>query len=196
MTEVDGMGDTGRRTLAIGGEYLLLGCVLAASTAAASALTLLAVLSFGQLAQAATVNVTVKGEVLAKPKCEINGGNDIDVPFGELNIADIDGVNYGKKKIPYSVSCSGDTSGSNGNMKVSLQGENSNFGVGLLRTREKDDLAIKLLFENGQQLKLNEWHNFFYPNYPLLYAIPVKRGGARLSGGDFSSSATLLVEVQ
>jgi type 1 fimbria pilin len=196
MTEVDSMGDTGRRTLAIGGEYLLLGCALAASTAAASALTLLAVLSFGQLAQAATVNVTVKGEVFGKPKCEINGGNDIDVPFGELNIADIDGVKYGKKRIPYSVKCSGDTSGMNGLMKVTLQGDSPNFGTGLLRTREKEDLAIKLLLENGQQLKLNEWHNFFYPDYPLLYAVPVKRSGAMLRGGDFSSSATLLVEVQ
>ena len=64
------------------------------------------------------------------------------MPFGELNIADIDGVNYGKKKIPYSVSCSGDTSGSNGYMKVSLQGNIASFGVGLLRTREKEDLAI------------------------------------------------------
>ncbi len=190
------MGDIGRRTLAIGGEYLLLSCALAASTAAASALTLLAVLSFGQLAQAATVNVTVKGEVLAKPKCEINDGNDISVPFGELNITDIDGVNYGKKKIPYSVSCSGDTSGMNGLMKVTLQGESPNFGTGLLRTREKEDLAIKLLLGNGQQLKLNEWLNFFYPYYPELYAVPVRRSGATLRGGDFSSSATLLVEVQ
>lgn len=177
------MGDIGRRTLAIGGEYLLLSCALAASTAAASALTLLAVLSFGQLAQAATVNVTVKGEVLAKPKCEINDGNDISVPFGELNITDIDGVNYGKKKIPYSVSCSGDTSGMNGLMKVTLQGESPNFGTGLLRTREKEDLAIKLLLGNGQQLKLNEWLNFFYPYYPELYAVPVKRSGATLRGG-------------
>lgn len=179
------MGDIGRRTLAIGGEYLLLSCALAASTAAASALTLLAVLSFGQLAQAATVNVTVKGEVLAKPKCEINDGNDISVPFGELNITDIDGVNYGKKKIPYSVSCSGDTSGMNGLMKVTLQGESPNFGTGLLRTREKEDLAIKLLLGNGQQLKLNEWLNFFTPI--TLSSMPYRSNAAapRCAGGLF-----------
>lgn len=189
------MGDTGRCTLAIGGEYFLLGYALAASTAAASALTLLAVLSFGQLAQAATVNVTVKGVVIAKPKCEINGGKDIDVPFYELNVADIDGVNYGKRKVPYDVSCSGDTSGMNGYMKVALQGYEPNFGTGLLRT-DNNDLAIKLLFQNGQQVKLNEWQNFYYPNYPELYAVPVKRSGVTLRGGDFFGSAILLVDVQ
>lgn len=89
-----------RARLQTGAEYLRLGCGLAATATAASALTLLAVLLIGQPAQAATVGVTVKGVVIAKPKCEINGGNDIDVPFGELKIADIDGVNYGKKRSP------------------------------------------------------------------------------------------------
>ncbi|MCC4106634.1 fimbrial protein [Serratia ureilytica] len=191
------MGDSWRRRLAIGGEYLRLGSALAATATAASAATLLAVLSLGQPAQAASVNVTVKGEVIAKPKCEINGGRDISVPFGELNIVDIDGVNYGKRKVPYDVSCSGDTSGMNGLMKVTLQGYNPypNFGAGLLSTNN-NDLAIKLLFQNGQQLKLNEWQNFYYPNYPEIYAVPIKRSGATLRGGDFFSSAILLVEVQ
>lgn len=190
------MDDSWRRGLKAGGEYLGLSCALAVTAAAASAVTLLAVLSLGQLAQAASVHVTVKGVIMAKPKCEINDGKDIDVSFGELTIADIDGVNYGKRKIPYNVTCSGDTSGTNGLMKVTLQGNSPNFGDGLLRTREKEDLAIKLLLQNGQQLKLNEWQNFYYPNYPELYAVPVKRNGATLSGGDFSSTATLLVDVQ
>ncbi|HCD1613295.1 fimbrial protein [Serratia marcescens] len=195
MTEVDAMETLWRARLQTGAEYLRLGCGLAATATAASALTLLAVLLIGQPAQAATVGVTVKGVVIAKPKCEINGGNDIDVPFGELKIADIDGVNYGKKKIPYRVVCHGDTSGMNGFMKIKLQGTSPNFGDGLLRT-DKDNLAIKLLFQNTQPLKLNEWLNFYYPNQPELHAVPIKSSGATLRGGDFSGSATLLVEVQ
>lgn len=83
----------------------------------------------------------------------------------------------------------------NGFMKIKLQGTSPNFGDGLLRT-DKDDLAIKLLFQNTQPLKLNEWLNFYYSNQPELHAVPIKRSGATLRGGDFSGSATLLVEVQ
>lgn len=189
------MDNLWRLRLQTGAEYLRLGCGLAATAAATSVLTLLAVLLIGQPARAATVDVTVKGVVIAKSKCEINGGKDIDVSFGDLNTADIDGVNYGKRKIPYQVVCSGDTSGINGLMKVKLQGFSPNFGDGLLRT-DNNDLAIKLLFQNTQQLKLNEWLNFYYPMLPELHAVPVKRSGATLHGGDFSGSATLLVEVQ
>ncbi|WP_129543557.1 fimbrial protein [Serratia sp. 1D1416] len=195
MTEVKAMGYLWRRRLQTGAEYLRLGCTLAATAAAASALTLLAVLFIGQPARAATVDITVKGVVIAKPKCEINGGKDIEVSFGDLNIADIDGVNYGKRKIPYQVVCNGDTSGMNGFMKVKLQGNGPDFGDGLLRT-DNNNLAIKLLFQNTQQLKLNEWLNFYYPILPELHAVPIKRSGATLRGGDFSGSATLLVEVQ
>lgn len=183
-----------RRTQQSGGEYLRLCCALFTTMAGTSALTLLAVFFFSQMTWAATVVVTVKGVVIAKPKCEINGGKDIDVSFGELNTSDIDGLNYGKRKIPYQVICSGDTSGSNGLLKVKLQGLNPDFGDGLLLTDNKD-LAIKL-FQNGQQLKLNSWLNFNYPNVPDLYTVPIKRSGATLRGGDFSGSATLLVEVQ
>ncbi|WP_261154408.1 fimbrial protein [Serratia ficaria] len=184
MTEVKAMGYLWRRRLQTGAEYLRLGCTLAATAAAASALTLLAVLFIGQPARAATVDITVKGVVIAQPKCEINGGKDIEVSFGELNIADIDGVNYGKRKIPYQVVCNGDTSGVNGFMKVKLQGNGPDFGDGLLRT-DNNDLAIKLLFQNTQQLKLNEWLNFYYPILPELHAVPIKRSGATLRGGTF-----------
>lgn len=189
------MGDQWRDIRQSGVEYARLCCVLMATMIATSALTLFAVLFISQTVWAATVNVTVQGVVIAKPKCEINGGKDIGVFFGELNTKDIDGVNYGKRQIPYQVICNGDTSGSNGFMKVTLQGGAPGFGEGLLRT-DNNDLAIKLLLRNNQQLKLNEWLNFTYPDMPELYAVPIKRSGTTLRGGDFSGSATLLVEVQ
>ncbi|MFK3842504.1 fimbrial protein [Serratia sp. NPDC087055] len=176
-------------------EGILICCALAATMATTSALTLLAVLLISQAGWAATVTVTVKGVIVAKPKCEINGGQDINVPFGELTTIKIDGERYGKRPIPYGVSCSGNTSGSAGLLKISLQGLAPDFGDGLLRTNN-NDLAIKLVQENGQQLRLNSWLNFTYPIAPALYAVPVKRSGATLRGGDFSSAATLLVEVQ
>ncbi|PJI65696.1 fimbrial protein [Serratia sp. TKO39] len=196
MTEMSGMGDfSWRRRWQTGSEYFLLGGMLLLTAAATSVLTLLVMLIVSHPAHAASVDVTVKGVITAKPKCEINGGKGIDVLFGELNIADIDGVNYGKRKIPYQVVCDGDTSGMNGLMKVKLQGISPNFGDGLLRT-DNNDLAIKLLQQSNQQLKLNEWLNFYYPYIPELQAVPIKRNGATLRGGDFSGAATLLVEVQ
>lgn len=148
-----------------------------------------------QPSKAVTVDVTVKGLVIAKPICVINANQDINVSFGELKIVDIDGINYGKKEIPYTVTCSGNTEGVNGLMKAKLQGTSSNFDVGLLSTNT-NDLAIKILNEDNQQLKINEWLNFNYPNIPKLYAVAVKNSGATLRGGDFSSSATLLVDIQ
>lgn len=185
------MGNAWRRAR----ESLRLFCALAATMTAASALTVLAVLLLSQSGWAATAIVTVKGVVVAKPKCEVNGGQDIFVNFNELITTKIDGEKYGKRPIPYGVSCSGNTSGTAGLLKISLQGLAPDFGEGLLRTNN-NDLAIKLVQENGQQLRLNAWLNFTYPYTPALYAVPVKRSGATLRGGDFSSVATLLVEVQ
>ncbi|MNG70027.1 hypothetical protein D3C79_284030 [compost metagenome] len=185
------MGNAWRKA----GESLRLFCALAATMTVTSALTLLAVLLMSQTGWAATAIVTVKGVVVAKPKCEVNGGQDIFVNFNELITTKIDGEKYGKRPIPYGVNCSGNTSGAAGLLKVSLQGVGPDFGDGLLRT-SNNDLAIKLLQENGQQLRLNGWINFTYPIVPALYAVPVKRSGATLKGMGFSSSATLVVEVQ
>ncbi|MEB6083372.1 fimbrial protein [Serratia marcescens] len=195
MTEAKAMGKLWRYMWRKVGVSLLLSFTLAATTTVTSALTLSVVLLASQVGWAATATVTVKGTVIAKPKCEINGGQDIFVSFNELITTKIDGDKYGKRPIPYEVSCSGNMSGNAGLLKVSLRGLSPDFGDGLLRTNN-NDLAIKLLQENGQQLKLNAWINFTYPFTPALSAVPVKRSGATLKGGDFSSSATLLVEVQ
>jgi hypothetical protein len=45
-------------------------------------------------------------------------------------------------------------------------------------------------------LAVNEWIDFTYPKTPTLQAVPVKRAGAVLSGGDFSAMATLMVDYQ
>lgn len=195
MTEAKAVGKLWRCMWRKVGTSLLLSLSLAATMTVTSALTLSGVLLVSQVGWAATATVTVKGAVVAKPKCEINGGQDIFVSFNELITTKIDGEKYGKRLIPYEVSCSGNMSGNAGLLKVSLQGLSPDFGDGLLHTNN-NDLAIKLLQENGQQLRLNAWMNFTYPLTPKLYAVPVKRSGATLRGGDFSSSATLLVEVQ
>ncbi len=189
------MGNLWRSVWLNVGECVRLSCSLVITMALSSALSVLAVLLISQAGWAATAPVTVKGTVVAKLNCEINGGQDIFVNFNELITAKIDGEKYGKRPIPFGVSCSGNTSGSAGLLKLSLNGVLPDFGNSLLRT-SNNDLAIKLLQENGQQLQLNTWLNFTYPEVPALYAVPVKRSGATLKGGDFSSSATLVLAVQ
>jgi type 1 fimbria pilin len=177
------------------GAYIRTVCTLTATAVIAVSLTLLTVFLFSSQGWAATVNITVKGVITAKPKCDINAGKDINVSFGDnLLTTKIDGVNY-RKRIPYFVSCTGDISGTNALLKVSLQGVEPGFGKGLLRTNNAN-LGIKLLQENGEQVMLNTWLNFTYPNTPLLYAVPVKRDGNTLQGGIFSGAATLIVDVQ
>lgn len=50
-------------------------------------------------------NMLFSGTLIDPPPCVINGGNTIDVPFGEnLGVNKIDGTNY-TKAVPYSVTC-------------------------------------------------------------------------------------------
>ncbi|MDU3788474.1 MAG: fimbrial protein, partial [Serratia marcescens] len=61
----------------------------------------------------------------------------------------------------------------------------------------RDGLAILILQrQGGDQLPLNSWHNFSYPNPVKLDAVPVKRSGVNLATGEFTASATLRVDYQ
>lgn len=136
-----------------------------------------------------TVNIT--GTVLVEPSCTINNNQTIEVEFNEVMTTRIDGVNY-KQPINYVLSC--DTSYSS-SFKMSIQGGVAGFGTGILATNETNDLGIEL-YSGTQKVNVNSWINFNYSNKPTLYAVPVKRGGATLTGGDFSAAATMLIAYQ
>lgn len=138
-----------------------------------------------------TATVQVKVTVIAPPPCAINGDRVIDVDFGsDVVTSKVDGVNY-LRAVDYSLDCQG---GSSNAMKLQVQGTPTAFDSSALQTNVADfGIALRA---NGQLLVINDWVKFTYPQKPLLQAVPVKRAGATLAGGDFSAGATLMVAYQ
>ncbi|CAI0719944.1 Minor fimbrial protein prsF precursor [Serratia entomophila] len=140
--------------------------------------------------QATTATVNVRVTVLSPP-CVINGGRTIEVDFGDsLIITRVDGNNY-TKAVDYTLTCTGNSSNA---MKLQVMGNPTAFEPSALQTSVADlGIALKA---NGGALAVNEWLDFTYPNAPQLQAVPVKRAGATLAGGEFTAAATLRVDYQ
>lgn len=152
------------------------------------------VLCLASSAQADNVmRVDIRGTVLATPACEIigNSAGRIEVSFGTaLQTTLIDGNNY-QMPIPFTLSCSGNPS----SLRLRFSGNGSSFEPNVLATNFSD-LGVRLLKPDNSQLDLGTWFQFDYTGTPpALKAVPVKRSGAILPGGDFGTSATLVVEV-
>lgn len=144
------------------------------------------------LAKTATATVTVKITVV-EPPCDINNNNLIEVNFGnDVMTTRVDGE-YKKMPIVYAVQCQG---GAAGAARMRIEGNGATFDSEVLKTN-RTDLGIELLNVNsGKRLPINRWLNFNYPALPVLEAVPVKRVGAKLSGGVFSAGATMMVEYR
>lgn len=140
------------------------------------------------LAHAVTI-VTVSVTIFVTPQCEINGNKPITVSFSDAVMTTrVDGEQY-RQPVNYTLVCTNLKSNA---MKMQIQGVDAGFGDGALRT-SNDNLGIALL--NGvTALPVNSWLNFTYPSLPTLQAVPIKRPGATLAGGIFSSAATMVVE--
>ncbi|WP_421105896.1 fimbrial protein [Serratia marcescens] len=134
--------------------------------------------------------VTVKVTVVTAPPCTINGDRVIEVDFGDVIVPRVDGNQY-LKTVDYSLECKGQLANA---MKLAVQGIPTAFDNTALQTNVMDfGIALRA---NGQPLAINSWMNFTYPNKPTLQAVPVKRAGADLPGGEFSAGATLMVLYQ
>lgn len=143
----------------------------------------------GGAANTALVRITVA--VIAPPPCTINNDQTIDVNFGSSVVTNrVNGVNY-LQAVDYTLECKDNTSNA---MKLQIQGSPTAFDSNALQTNVSDfGIALRA---NSKPLKINNWVNFNYPDKPLLEAVPVKRAGATLAGGDFSAGATLMVAYQ
>lgn len=136
------------------------------------------------------VYVNISGVVLAPPPCVINGGNIIEINFGEVMSTRIDGTAY-KKEVTYAIVC---TKMPTYAMKMSVQGDNAGFDTQSLSTNI-DGLGIAILY-NNRKLPVGQTVNFTYPNPPQFSVVPVRDLTKKLKGGYFESIATLLIEYQ
>ncbi|HEI9924328.1 TPA: fimbrial protein [Serratia marcescens] len=136
--------------------------------------------------------ISFSGTVTAPMPCSINGKRAIVTHFGnDLVTTRIDGSNY-LKSLDYTLECH---SNSPNALRMQLQGDVSDFNQHALRTTTMPDLAVELRV-NGKPVAPNSWFKFIYPETPLLQAVPVKRHDAKLSGGSFYATATMLVDYQ
>ncbi|OUC37007.1 putative secreted protein [Enterobacter sp. J49] len=134
--------------------------------------------------------VTVKVTVVEPASCVINDNKTIEVDFGTVVGASVDGVKY-KKAINYTLECKSQTTNA---MKMAVTGNPASFDDTVLMTNITDfGIALRA---NGERLPVNGWFNFTYPDKPLLEAIPVKKAGSNPTGGDFRAGATLIIIYQ
>lgn len=142
----------------------------------------------------ASVKVTVKVTVVAQP-CEINGGRPIEVAFGDVMTTEVDGKNYRRTAVEYTLSC---PEGASSDMKLQIAGGGAIFDPDVLQIKP-DELGLLMgieLQQGSTKLPINKWLSFTYPNKPELWAVPVKKSGATLKGGEFTAVATLKVDYQ
>lgn len=132
---------------------------------------------------------TMTATVVESASCTLNNGKDVAVPFGEVDIAKIDGVKY-KTSIDYNLQCK--RLGKNV-IKIEIKGEDADFGTGLLKVQS--GLGIQIL--NAETVQpINTSFAIDGNNPPILRAVPVKQAGATLMTGTFDVSAIIKVTYE
>ncbi|MCF7717677.1 fimbrial protein [Aeromonas jandaei] len=152
--------------------------------------------------------ITISSAILYVPeKCVINGGQTIEVEFGDLPGTGLDGNNF-EKAVPLTFECRGGVfEGDALKIKLGISGRPASFSQDYLRTTSDSytgnkvipDLGIKFKQLDGSPLQLNN----FYPvsmqgnigDWGFI-AAPVTPTGADISAGDFYATATIVAEFQ
>ncbi len=139
------------------------------------------------------MQIYVTGSIKAAIPCVIQGSNTalIDVPFGDVQIAKIDGA-YKTVPINYGLDCS---RAMNHALRMRITGSPASFNNQLLAVTGNDNLGIAL--KNGiDAIGRDEWFNFNPAVPPQLKAVLVRGGGSTLAPGEFKTGATLVVDYQ
>lgn len=141
-----------------------------------------------------TTTLSISGILVDTPDCVVNNQNPIEVDFGEdVVISRIDGLNYKKTRILYSLLC---TSLAKQGLKVTITGEPAAFNAGLLAT-SKPALGIQLLDESTPLTPGNSVA-FNYNNgvTPELWAVLAVQNNTLPTAGSFDGSGTMVFEYQ
>lgn len=137
-------------------------------------------------------NMTFHGTLIEYPPCKINGGEPVEIDFGEVGVNKIDGQNYAQTfTIKYD--CEGTSTdkvlrylGTATTFDTAaVQSNIADFGIQL--QHKKDGVATP--FVVGSVLPISS-----YLGASTFVVTPVKKVGADLSEGAFTSAATLQLE--
>lgn len=137
-------------------------------------------------------NLLFRGTLISPPPCKINGGDRVDIDFGErVGINKVDGVNY-LKTIDYHITCEPGVAGLD--LTLTLSGAKTDHDNAAIQSN-LTDLAIKV-WQNGDPFVLDKPIAVDPDNPPKLTAVPVKTPGATLTADAFVATATLLAQYQ
>lgn len=152
--------------------------------------------------------IVINSTILYVPeKCVINGGQTIEVEFGDLPGTGLDGSNY-EKTLPLTFRCEGGAfEGDALKINLGISGKPTSFSQDYLRTTKDgyqggqviNNLGIKFKQLDGSALRLNE----FYPvtmqgnigDWGFI-AAPISPVGTDIAAGDFYATATIVAEFQ
>ncbi|WP_346206316.1 fimbrial protein [Aeromonas salmonicida] len=135
------------------------------------------------------VPVNFQGALVEALPCTVNGGQLIEVDFGDgIVIRNIDGVRY-SKTIAYQIECS-----AAGAVRLSIKGTPAPFDGAAIQT-DAAGLGIHLT-QAGQPFTLNSPISVNPASPPVLAAVPVADPGSPPGPGAFTARATLLAEYQ
>ncbi|QNF17152.1 fimbrial protein [Aeromonas jandaei] len=152
--------------------------------------------------------ITITSAILYVPEeCVINGGQTIEVEFGDIPGSGLDGNNF-EKTVPLTFQCKGGAfEGDALKINLGISGRPASFSQDYLRTTSDSytgnkvipDLGIKFKQLDGSPLQLNK----FYPvsmqgnigDWGFI-AAPVTPTGADIPAGDFYATATIVAEFQ
>lgn len=132
-----------------------------------------------------SININVSVNVVALP-CNIKSQN---IEFGDVYS---NNLQASAAKVPLSVTC---TSKPSGTLQVMFKGTPSKFDQDLLST-DIDELAIKLKADDGTTITLGKTL-LTLPDSGVIYinAAPEAKPSAKLSGGDFNSTVTMVLSI-
>lgn len=149
-------------------------------------------LGFALSANASQTTVTISGTVMASIPCVINNEQPITASFGDVQIADIDGV-YKTITVNYTLDCARAVTNE---VRMQVRGNGTWFLPDLLAVPGNGELGIALK-KDGSSLALNTWAAFDTSKTPVLQAVLVKKSqDSDIVNGTFSASATMVVEYR
>ncbi|EQC2551422.1 fimbrial protein [Enterobacter sichuanensis] len=154
-----------------------------------ASLVLVAAVYCGSSVQAAE-NMSFRGTLLEYPPCEINGGQPVEIDFGEVGINKIDGENY-TRTFTLTYDCQGASTdkiirylgSATAFDTAAVQSNIADFGIRLAhRTPEGEVTPLTV----GSTLRLTA-----DVGSSTFVVTPVKKAGAELREGAFNAGATL-----
>ncbi|MEE4412060.1 MULTISPECIES: fimbrial protein [unclassified Serratia (in: enterobacteria)] len=137
-------------------------------------------------------NMNFRGRLIEQQPCSVNGGENLQVDFGEVIISEINGDNY-KKYIAIPFNCEDKWP----KVTVKHLGLATSFDKAAVQTNIPDfgirliDVRDRLLPVNGDALIVFDGGK---PINYSLWAVPVKKNGSELPVGDFRGVSTLQFE--